>query len=259
MYRDAAELASDGAADAVIVASPAWTHLECARSASAAGLPALVEKPPAAGAAEAEHARRCSIRQPVFGFNRRFEPGMGRLAQRGSVPPTSSSSHAQRSTTEAALGSVRRSPTMPLTSRSLPTSSISRGGLPEAEVVRARAIDVDPCSASVDLELSRGRARVSVSTDRDPQDIDRCPRGRSAPSDAESAGACSAGEPGALRRPLGAGALVRSLALQLEEFSRSPEGRPAVGWRALRTALAVMRVLDAVRRRGAPAETGSEV
>src|SRR5438876_8646929 len=46
-YGSAAELIAAGGVDALVLATPAATHLADARLAAAAGLPTLVEKPPA--------------------------------------------------------------------------------------------------------------------------------------------------------------------------------------------------------------------
>lgn len=70
--------------EAAIVAGPVGTHLESARELAAAGIPALVEKPPAPDAARAREL--AALRPaPWVGFNRRFTLGRGleRLAARG--------------------------------------------------------------------------------------------------------------------------------------------------------------------------------
>lgn len=70
-HRNAAEMLERGALDAIVVASPAEAHLADARCASAVGIPALVEKPPApdaAGAAELAELEPA----PFVGLNRRF-------------------------------------------------------------------------------------------------------------------------------------------------------------------------------------------
>jgi predicted dehydrogenase len=61
--------------DVIVIATPHEAHLAPARVASAAGIPALVEKPPAAGMKDAL-ALTALARPPWIGFNRRFLPGL---------------------------------------------------------------------------------------------------------------------------------------------------------------------------------------
>lgn len=75
-YASAEELIAAGGIDGVVVASPPGTHEEVAALAAAAGIPALVEKPPAPDLAG---ARRLAALEPApyVGFNRRFSLGRG--------------------------------------------------------------------------------------------------------------------------------------------------------------------------------------
>jgi predicted dehydrogenase len=66
--------------DAVVIATPAAEHLEGARIAVARGLPVLVEKPPAASAAEAVLLAELDP-APWIGFNRRFDPRLSALRE----------------------------------------------------------------------------------------------------------------------------------------------------------------------------------
>jgi predicted dehydrogenase len=70
------DLLAQGGVDAVVIASPPDAHEAGARAASAAGVPALVEKPPAPNLAG---ARRIAALDPPpwIGFNRRFSLGLG--------------------------------------------------------------------------------------------------------------------------------------------------------------------------------------
>ena len=70
------ELLARSSLDAVVVASPVDTHLPAAESSAAAGIPALVEKPPAP---DLDGARRLAALDPPpwIGFNRRFSLGAG--------------------------------------------------------------------------------------------------------------------------------------------------------------------------------------
>lgn len=71
-FGSAEELIASRLVDAVVVAGPVDTHLAGAEAARAAGLPCLVEKPPAPDAAGA--ARMAALDPaPYVGFNRRFQ------------------------------------------------------------------------------------------------------------------------------------------------------------------------------------------
>jgi predicted dehydrogenase len=77
VFASAPELVGSGTIDAAIVASPAAVHVEHATVVARAGLPCLVEKPPAP---DAEGARALGALDPApwVAFNRRFR--QGRLA-----------------------------------------------------------------------------------------------------------------------------------------------------------------------------------
>ena len=123
VYRDVAELAADGVADAVIVATPRATHLDCARSAGAAGLPALVEKPPAADTSEAELLAELRP-QPAFASTGASSLGWAGCEPR-SARPTISISRSGSTTAEDPRAGTR-SPT--IIDVLAPTSSTSRDG-----------------------------------------------------------------------------------------------------------------------------------
>ena len=83
-YPNAAGLLAAEPVDALVIATPAGAHLADARLAAAAGLPTLVEKPPAADLAEAAELAGL-VPTPWIGFNRRFDaarwPGCGRRSR----------------------------------------------------------------------------------------------------------------------------------------------------------------------------------
>jgi predicted dehydrogenase len=82
-FPDAAALLDGADVDGVILASPAAGHLADAERAGAAGVAALVEKPPAPDATGA--ARLAALTPPPWvGFNRRFDAGA--RAVRRAVP-----------------------------------------------------------------------------------------------------------------------------------------------------------------------------
>jgi predicted dehydrogenase len=83
VFDDAEKLFRSGAVDAVLIATPHYSHLELGAAAFAAGLHVLVEKPIAAHKADAERLIAAHRRQPgrVFGamFQFRVEPRYQKL------------------------------------------------------------------------------------------------------------------------------------------------------------------------------------
>jgi predicted dehydrogenase len=78
-FGEAEALVAMGGVDGLVLATPAAKHLHDARIAADAGLHSLIEKPPAADAAEAAALARLDP-VPMIGFNRRFEPAVRELA-----------------------------------------------------------------------------------------------------------------------------------------------------------------------------------
>ncbi|HEX6662949.1 MAG TPA: Gfo/Idh/MocA family oxidoreductase [Gaiellaceae bacterium] len=81
-FRSAAELLAAGAADALVLATPAAAHLRDARLAAEACVPVLIEKPPASSVDEAAELAALDP-SPRIGFNRRFEPACTVLRDAG--------------------------------------------------------------------------------------------------------------------------------------------------------------------------------
>jgi predicted dehydrogenase len=77
-HADARTLLEEARPDAVVLATPVHRHLDDARAASAAGVAALLEKPPAPDAATAAELVTLA-RPPWIAFNRRFDPGAARV------------------------------------------------------------------------------------------------------------------------------------------------------------------------------------
>jgi len=77
-FQTTADLVAADVADALVLATPVAAHVADARLAAAAGLPVLIEKPPAPTLREAEVLVALDP-MPSIGFNRRFEPELRRL------------------------------------------------------------------------------------------------------------------------------------------------------------------------------------
>jgi myo-inositol 2-dehydrogenase/D-chiro-inositol 1-dehydrogenase/scyllo-inositol 2-dehydrogenase (NAD+) len=85
VHDDPVVAATDDGVDAVVIASPTFTHAEVAVAALAAGKHVLCEKPLASTLAEADRiaaAERDSPATLLMGFMRRFDAGFLRVAQR---------------------------------------------------------------------------------------------------------------------------------------------------------------------------------
>lgn len=147
--------------DAIVVATPPAAHLAPARAASAAGIPALVEKPPAAGVEDAL-ALAALVHPPWIGFNRRFLPGLRDYRRE----------HGER-VAELELQFVYpRGNWHPHTEA--PDALLDAGchlvdlarWLAGAEILRARALELSSESGRVELDLGRVRAMLECAVDR---------------------------------------------------------------------------------------------
>ena len=85
-FATAADLIATDSVDALVIASPAEAHVADARLAAAAGLPTLIEKPPAPTLAETLELAHLDP-APKFGFNRRFVTEVASL--RSAIPAQS--------------------------------------------------------------------------------------------------------------------------------------------------------------------------
>ena len=147
--------------DLLVVAVPAAHHLRVAGEAAAAGVPSLVEKPPALDLTEAGKLAALDP-SPYLAFNRRFLQGAD---LRDAIPAEGwleldlelrfrrDDWGAHQSRDEALLDAGIH--LIDLACRLSCSSPIA-----------VRAAEVEPERASIELELSRGRARIRCATDR---------------------------------------------------------------------------------------------
>jgi myo-inositol 2-dehydrogenase/D-chiro-inositol 1-dehydrogenase len=239
-HATAGELIAAGGVDAIVVASPPEVHVEHCKLATVAGLPCLIEKPPAPDAAGARELAAVNP-EPWVGFNRRFGRS-GRL--RADVP---------------AAGAIeleleiryRRASWNPVAVRDdaladlgshLTDLAIHLGGDGDARVRRAATA---PARAEVELELARGRALLRAGIDGRYRErfVVRRPGG---PTLGMSA------TPGPLRGlyELVRGhehPLVASLRAQLEAFARAVHGGDAGPLATARDGLRAMLLVDEAR------------
>jgi myo-inositol 2-dehydrogenase/D-chiro-inositol 1-dehydrogenase len=251
-YPGAVELVAAQELDGLVLATPASTHLDDARLAAAAGLAALVEKPPAADADEAAALAGLDP-LPAIGFNQRFDPDLRRL--RAAVPADTPihltiDLHHQAGSWRSYV--VDDDALLRLGPHLLDLARWLTGG----ELERVRALELTPAAAVLELEGDRGTARISCATE-----------GLSASRIAVR------GEDGGLigthtgaplmrrlpRRLAGGDALVRCLVPQLTAFAERARGRPQPLLATAVDGLAVMRVVDAARRSAADGGAWSAV
>lgn len=153
--------------DAVLIASPAARHVADARAVAAAGLPALVEKPPAPdlpGAVELAGLAR----PPWLGFNRRFDPGA--RAVRSAVPADGDVDLLLRlSYRRAGWGAhtVRDDALLDLGPHLVDWARWLTG----SDIVDVACPTLSHERAVLELTLARGRARLEVATDRPHEEL----------------------------------------------------------------------------------------
>jgi predicted dehydrogenase len=242
-FASAAELLSARAADALVLATPAEAHLPDARQAATAGVPTLVEKPPAATLAETLELARLDP-APYFAFNRRFVPELVRLraalAAQDSVDlalEMRTRAHSWRAYVVADDVLLNLGPHLVDLARWLSGAEIS-------SVTAA----VTNTQASLEVELADGRGRAQIT----------CAEGPYRERVISPAGRYSAGGlVDALRVTLARGShehsLVPSLARQLEAFARAVQGESAPDLPRAHDAVAVMATLEAARASAARA------
>lgn len=239
-YGTAAEMIAGAELHAIVVATPAGLHAETAAQAAAAGLPSLVEKPPAADL-EGAMALAALEPAPALGFNRRFLQG-ARL--RPLVP------HAGWLELDLEMRfrqdrwgahSARDEALLDAGIHLIDLATFLAG----AEPIAVRDAVVAPTRASLELELGRGRARIRCATDRAYAERvevrDRAGRllgaSRTARLSARWQRLRGGGDP-----------LVDSLRRQLDRFAARVRGEGAGELADAGAGIAAMTIVEAARR-----------
>jgi predicted dehydrogenase len=234
------QLLAAGPLDGIVICTPAEDHEQVATSAAHAGLPALVEKPPAP---DAEGALRIAALAPApwLGFNRRFDQG---LALEDRVPPDGELDvnmvlhYRRKSWRPVARGDDAL---LDLAPHLIDLALFLTASLPLA--VRAHCTNE---RAGLVLGTTRGEVKLECATNRPHHELVeiRRPGGRRV-GKIERGGRVS----GVLGRVTPrAHPLVRSLTLQLEAYGRALRGEDSGPLATAGEGAAVMRVLDAARR-----------
>jgi len=234
------ELLAAGPLDGVIVCSTPEHHEEAVTQVAAAGITALVEKPPAPDAAGALRIARLTP-APYCGFNRRFDQGVelaGRLPDRGALEL-----HLVLHYRRASWKPLQRGEDalLDLGPHLVDLALMLSGAAPAA--VRAHATRD---RAGIVLATSRGTVRIEVATNLPYRELVEARDGQGRRIARAVRGGLARGVAG--RVALGPHPLVRSLAAQLEAYASALRGGdPGLLATAVEGA-AVMCVLDAARR-----------
>ena len=240
-FSSAAELLAARAADVLVLATPAAAHLPDARLAAEAGVPTLVEKPPAPTAREASELAGLEP-PPWIGFNRRFEPAVRELRDAAS---------AAKSVELSLLLRTRRSSWRPYEVDDeilldLGTHLVDLAlWLTGAEAARVEG-RVARLRASVRIELAddRGRADIECVGNRPYRERFEVRVARTTVARYTRGGIRSF-----VRGTRTGNPLVQSLVNQLEAFARAARGSAEPDLATAADGLRVMEILEVARAR----------
>jgi predicted dehydrogenase len=236
---DAAALAASGVVDAALVATPAEFHVADAAVLAVAGIPSLVEKPPAPNLRGAE-ALALLEPAPWIGFNRRFTHGAKLI---DAVPPEGPIElDLELNYRRASWGSVSVGDPVALDLvPHLVDLTLLLSSSPEAGV---RAATLSHERAEIELETGRGAARIRCASDRPHRErIAVRARGRRVGTSADGGmlGLIASRLPGR-EHPL-----VASLRAQVGAFVDAVRGRDGGLLATAQSGVQTMRVVDAAR------------
>ena len=159
-YPDTMAVVADTDVELVVVATPPSAHLEAADAAAGAGVPTLVEKPPAETLADAV-ALAALVPRPWLGLNRRFDPDVDRLRQRVATFRVPLDVSLEMSVLPDEWGAVTAAPE-PLLDIGAHLADLVVW-LTGRECVAVRAHRVDETFARFEILLDGGRALVTAS------------------------------------------------------------------------------------------------
>jgi myo-inositol 2-dehydrogenase / D-chiro-inositol 1-dehydrogenase len=239
-FADATELIAAARVDALVVATPADLHEEIARLASRAGLPSLIEKPPAPNLAGAV-ALAALDPAPAIGFNRRFMQGRELLP----LVPTDGwlelelGMRFRRAGWGAHLS--RDEALIDAGTHLIDLACFLTGSSP----IAVRNATVEAERAGLELELGRARARIHCATDRAyAEHVEVRDRSGRLVATSRTGGLRAAA--GRLRG--GEDPLVGSLRRQLTRFAAKARGGDAGSLADASAGVAAMAVVEAARR-----------
>jgi predicted dehydrogenase len=160
-FAGATELLRSEPVDLLVVAAPAAHHLSLAEEAAAAGVPCLVEKPPAPDLAAAERLAAIDP-QPFLAFNRRF---LQAAELRDQIPAEGWLELDLELHFRRGAWGAHEADDEALLDAGIHLIDLACH-LSEAAPIAVRRAEVTPERATLELELTRARARISCATDR---------------------------------------------------------------------------------------------
>lgn len=242
-FPEAAALLAAMPVDGLVLATPASAHLADARTAAAAGVRVLIEKPPAVDRLQAAELAALTP-TPWIGFNRRFDSGIEAL--RAATPAGEEvgvfleleyrrhgwGAHAVTDDALLDLG---------------PHLVDLARWIARTEITDVRRAVVSPQRAEFDLALGAARARIRCATNRPHRERVEVRHRRGGVLGRHHHGGLLAAVRGRLVPRPRPHPLVASLTAQLEAFARAVRGgaEPTLGRAG--DGLAVMATIDAVR------------
>jgi predicted dehydrogenase len=243
VHESAGELLAAGEVDAVVIASPPAEHLWQAELAGRAGVPALVEKPPAPTGTGA--ARLAALDPaPWIGFNRRFLHGTALLDRVPADGPLELELELRYRRDSWRPVAVADDALADLAPHLVDLALLLTGFGP----ARVRAASLSASRADLALETARGPAAIRCATDRPHHEAVavRAIGGAAARSRAGGPLAAITG-----RLPGRAHPLVASLRGQLEAFARAVRGGDPGALATAAQGAVAMELIDDARRLGA--------
>ena len=160
-FTSASELLRSEPIDLLVVAAPLAHHLALAEEAAAAGIRALVEKPPAPDLAAAERLAALNP-QPFLAFNRRFLQG---AELRDAIPSEGWLELDLELRFRRNAWGAHQADDEALLDAGIHLIDLACH-LTKAAPIAVRQARIEPERAGFELELTRGRARVECATDK---------------------------------------------------------------------------------------------
>jgi len=152
--------------DLLVVAAPTAHHLSLAEEAAAAGVRALVEKPPAPDLATAEQLAALDP-QPLLAFNRRFLQGH---ELRDAIPTEGWLELDLELRFRREAWGAHQSHDEALLDAGIHLIDLACH-LTHSAPIAVRRAEIAPEGANLELELTRARARISCATDRGHREL----------------------------------------------------------------------------------------